>query len=1393
MAEQELQAFKKQHTVIKRKLTMFKNFIDSTENKIKSLIQGQMPDRKLLIEIETRLLNENNLLIKFEDIQYQIDLMSDDSEDQLEERESFTNTFYEMTSKASAFLAEYRNILCPETVQKTGESDSRQRRGRSNSPNMKLPKIKLPIFSGGYHAWLEFRSLYMDLVHNKQSIGDSEKFYYLKMHLEGDAKRIISNIEVTAENYKGAWDKICERFNNKRMLVHSHLKALHSIQEMNRASAESLRQLSDEVCDHLRSLTQLGVPTESWDSYLIFNLALKLDGKTKDEWEAYKIEGDLPTFTEFKTFLNERADRLERKESRISGSKPTAPATPNQPSKMKNNPKSFVSTYKIVCNCCKGEHWISQCPDFLGLSHTEKLEKAKSLRLCTNCLRHNHKASECKSTLCKTCNRRHHTLLHRDDAGEVTATAPETNTTANSQKSNSNNTVSNVSVSNCHYVQANNVLLSTALVNIYDASNNVHTCRVLLDSGSQSNIICQALCDKLKVTTNTVKMNIAGINQVIAPVKHRCTVTFGSRYNNFTQSVTCLVLSSICDHLPSSVIDVTPLNIPPNLPLADPQFFNPSEIQLLLGAEYFYSLLRTGNIRLGSGLPTLQNSVLGWIISGPTYPLNHDRVTKCFFSMPELQKQLAKFWELEEPSPANPIMNDNDYSELHFSKTVTRHPDGKFVVNIPFKTDPITTLGESRDTALKSYLAVRCVKQISIDSQASYPKASQAISSDFYVDDFLSGGDSIEEVNNLCLEVSSLLQAASFNLRKWTSNEPASLNGLSSNCISSHVLLSTPDGAKTFGLSWSPQPDILKYQIPDISSNSNNTKRSVLSSISQIFDPLGLIAPCIILVKILIQRLWSLKIDWDQELPDDLNAQWNKFRSELPHLHTLQIPRGIISVQPVNIQLHGFSDSSQEAYGACIYLRCTSAAGDIRVSLLIAKSKVAPLQQLSIPRLELSAALLLSKLYERVKSSVRIPFDSVHLWCDSTVTLSWIKAVPHSLKTFVANRVQQIQEHTEPHFWHYVQTSQNPADLVSRGLHPSQISNASLWWSGPSWLAMPQSHWPISDLISLGDLPECKPSTVTMLGTPVCDVIDFRRFSSLSRLKRATAYCLRFIHNCRTRKNRLSGNLTTSELSSALNTLIRISQAESFSSVVHCLRNNQSLPTKCNLLNLNPFLDHEGILRVGGRLQNSTFPYAKRHPIILPPHHILTRLICQQEHITLMHAGPQLMLSSIRERCKWKTSSHNLACGTLVLIMDDASPPLKWALGRVTFLHPGHDGVARVATVRTATSEFRRAVSKLCPLPINDEQNIHKSTSTHSPQDILKDDLSTWGHVRDERNDPKPALRRPPEAQVDETRGRSPTTKRDEFATPSNQDGLLSAPYKPVCKSVFNYQSLLPK
>ncbi|KAJ8916436.1 hypothetical protein NQ315_014649 [Exocentrus adspersus] len=339
---------------------------------------------------------------------------------------------------------------------------------------------------------------------------------------------------------------------------------------------------------------------------------------------------------------------------------------------------------------------------------------------------------------------------------------------------------------------------------------------------------------------------------------------------------------------------------------------------MLIEAETFYTLLRNGNIQLGAGLPTLRNSILGWIISGPIYPAKQGR-------------------ELEEPSPSKSLINDNDYCEYHFNRT------------------------------------------------AGYPEVSQAISQDFYVDNFLSGGNSIEVMNKLCLEVSALLQAAGFKLRNWTSNEPIALNGLDTNSISEHVLLSAC--AQT-------------VQNP----SSKAVKR-------------------------------PLNIEWDHDLPEDIIAQWNKFRNELSQLHTIQIPRMVIEKQSVNIQLHGFSDSSKDAYGACIYIRCINASGEITISLLIAKSRVAPLQPLTIPRLELSAALLLAKLYERVTPSLNMTFDSTQLWCDSTVALCWIKTT-HNLQTFVANRVQQIQELTKPHFWHYVQMAQNPADLLTRGLYP---------------------------------------------------------------------------------------------------------------------------------------------------------------------------------------------------------------------------------------------------------------------------------------------------------------------------------------------------------------------
>ncbi|XP_055944599.1 uncharacterized protein LOC129975559 [Argiope bruennichi] len=227
----------------------------------------------------------------------------------------------------------------------------------------------------------------------------------------------------------------------------------------------------------------------------------------------------------------------------------------------------------------------------------------------------------------------------------------------------------------------------------------------------------------------------------------------------------------------------------------------------------------------------------------------------------------------------------------------------------------------------------------------------------------------------------------------------------------------------------------------------------MLSDISRLFDPLGLLGPLIITAKMFLQKLWILRIDWDDEVPLHLNREWEKFSSELSQLKNVNIDRHVLCSEVLKVDLIGFGDASKNAYGCAVYTRSLSRSGEIKVSLLCSKSRVAPIKEISIPRLELCAADLLSKLTVKVLSSLQLDIDRVHLYLDSTVVLAWIKTPYTSLKTFVANRVARIQEYTKNFQWHYVNTAENPADLISRGVFPSKIQQLDIWWNGPSFLS----------------------------------------------------------------------------------------------------------------------------------------------------------------------------------------------------------------------------------------------------------------------------------------------------------------------------------------------------
>nr|CAI5842475.1 unnamed protein product [Callosobruchus analis] len=473
-------------------------------------------------------------------------------------------------------------------------------------------------------------------------------------------------------------------------------------------------------------------------------------------------------------------------------------------------------------------------------------------------------------------------------------------------------------------------------------------------------------------------------------------------------------------------------NIPRNIVLADPQFNIPGKVDMLLGADLFYELLCRGQVKLGAGMPILQRTRLGWIISGPlACDIQSNRKTYCNFSQEiDIQQQLSQFWAIENISNEVPLSLEEKMCEEHFQNTTMRNEKGRFVVSIPLKdslilwrTDPSLPLETYRlntvtyGTKSAPYLATRCIQEIGISMKDSDPEISDVILNCFYVDDLLMGADTVADVVKVGLGVHRVLKDAGFELRKWNSNSKEILMHMGVESTKTNVCnINEKENFKALGLSWDNTKDNFVFHT-EIHDCDRVTKRSMLSVIGQLFDPMGLASPCIIIAKIMLQKLWIEKSDWDSEVSDELTLSWVKLRSELKNLNELKVKRPVTCVRPARIELHGFADASAEAYGAAVYIRSVDSNGEIVVNLLCAKSKVTPIKTISIPRLELCAALVLTRLIEKVKHSITLKFEEIYCWTDSTVVLGWLKTMPNVLKTFIANRVSEIHTINDQHFW----------------------------------------------------------------------------------------------------------------------------------------------------------------------------------------------------------------------------------------------------------------------------------------------------------------------------------------------------------------------------------------
>lgn len=411
------------------------------------------------------------------------------------------------------------------------------------------------------------------------------------------------------------------------------------------------------------------------------------------------------------------------------------------------------------------------------------------------------------------------------------------------------------------------------------------------------------------------------------------------------------------------------------------------------------------------------------------------------------------------------------------------------------------------------------------------------------------------------------------------------------------------------------------------------TKRNILSAISQLFDPLGILGPIIILGKLMIQNLWKISLDWDDLVPEDIAHQWITFRDQLTVVGQIKIPRKMISDELNELEIHGFSDASEHAYGACVYVR-SRIGTDYVTQLVCAKSRVAPLKRISLPRLELCGAVILAKLVDKLKHSLSCNVSKIYYWSDSMVTLHWIRNTSTPWKTFVANRVSIIQTLTNIEDWRHVGSIDNPADIISRGSLPSDLIHSCLWFHGPSWLKHDETLWPSEKIINNNEQQAQAESKRVIVNVTVkpsnFDLCS--RFSNLNTLVCTFSYMLRFINNSRKGENRIFGDRTPSETYKAFLKLISLIQNETFERDISDLRSKRGLSRKSSLLPLNPFLDDTGLLRVGGRLSQANYHYDKKFPILLPHNHKLTILLFENEHKKLLHCGAQTLLASLRER-----------------------------------------------------------------------------------------------------------------------------------------------------------------
>ncbi len=959
---------------------------------------------------------------------------------------------------------------------------------RQPENDVRLPQLSISPFHGSYEEFPSFRDLFEASVHNNKKIPKVQKLQYLIGLLRGKAKDDVQYVEITANNYDGVWEKMKEKYDKKKLIVSALIKRF--LDQPNVTSHDdpaSVRKLADTSEEVLRGLQMSGEDAQKRDPWLIHILLSKLDHETKLAWARQTSNVNFPDIQTFLNFLNQRCDDYETCIS-LKGK-----------TKQKTKPIRVLqaNAKQELCVKCNGEHKLFNCREFLSINVHQRRALVTEQRLCFICLSKHHNANYCKSShRCKTCKRKHNSLLHQDSSS--------------SNQSADTNEQENVL---CNEIQVNTIsasfeaILPTAKVNICGRDGQMHQFRALIDSGSQASLISEGCMQKVLFPRWHTQYTIKGFNSQDVKTRGATEILIESQYDSTKKlKINALIVNRF--PAPPKALEKLNYGYLDTLELADPDYYKSRPYDILLGADEFLNIMRNQKIRDAQGDVIAQDSIFGWIVAGKSRALetnmtsNHHALldVKLDTTMDVL---LRKFWEVENIPEIKLPSPDDEYIESHYKSTL-QIKNGRYQVRLPIKPEA-PKMGDS------FYMATKRLKAMERKfKKDEWLKTEYSAT----INDYLSLGhmkeiveESPEEIDEICyLPHHAVIKESSktTKVRVVFDGSAKSSNGASLNSkllvgptiqptlwsillrFRHHKIGITADIEKMYRqilvdpadqhyqrILWRANEDskIIKYQLTTVTFGLGSSSFLAIRSLHEVANEIKDSNPKI------------AKIITDDFYVDDMltGADSESEAKEIKHaISTALLRRGF----PLRKWKSNFSDLCEDGSKADnlaivdkdsytqvlgLYWGSTTDVFKFKVNIdndspITKRNVISETARLFDPLGWLAPYTVLLKIYfYQTLWQRKLDWDEAlpEVIANQYIKLkAWLTEHPSKWKTFISNRCSEILEILPRCKWNHVRSKENPADFATRGVLPTTLLDLKIWWHGPDWLMCHQASWP---------------------------------------------------------------------------------------------------------------------------------------------------------------------------------------------------------------------------------------------------------------------------------------------------------------------------------------------